>query len=221
MSHYLEQMDPENPLGLLALTTGSLRAAIEAVPADMALMEERKLRERINPTPVDYSLRTSFWREYELAVRNRDSKIYAASIYAGICSDAYFYQKFLKDTDRVAWLLRPLQGYMKEIEAVLVRGTERLWELVEMDITTIDKNGDKKVDPRLASVMLEAIKMVENRAKGMAVQRSESKNLNVVAGPKQVLMGQPDEKTIDKRMGELYKKLHGEVIVVAEEKPEA
>lgn len=205
-----EHLDEKNPFAVLSLLGGALRASVEKLPEDLTLMSERQLRHHIQPTNTDYSLRTSFWREYERVVKMGGDKLTAASIFNGVCSDAYFYQKFIKDPFRVAWLVTPLQTYLKEIEAVLVRGTERLWEIIEMDITYVDKHGDRQIDAKKASVVLDAIKMVENRAKGLAVQRNETKSVSVhMSGPKRVSVTGSSDDTLEARIKELQERVSG------------
>lgn len=204
-----DHLNTENPVGLLHVTSGRLREVIFELPEDLIFCTEAELKELVNPTSTDYSLRTSFWREYEAAVRGgHGAKMSAAAVYHGICSDAYFYQKFLKDKERIAWLIRPVQSYMNEIKAILVKGTERLWELLNIDITYIDKFGKKQTCPKKASVLLDAIKTVESRAQGMPIQRSESKSLAVHAtAPQKPVVIDATDQQIDQRIRELSAKV--------------
>lgn len=151
-----------------------MRDKFENADIELLALDERALRNRVRPTPTDYSLRVSFWREFDDAIL-KSRKIKALNVYKGICSEQYWNQKFLRNANKVAWIMKPLQSYEKEIEAVLARATQRLWEVVEMDITDGKPGKQKRICPRRASVLLEAIKMVENRAKGMAVQRQMTK----------------------------------------------
>lgn len=213
---YLDPIDRENPISILHMTRGKLQEAVLAVPDDIGMMTEKELRKELKPTSVDYCLRVSFWREYEAAVREKREYIAARTVLLGICSDAYFYQKFLKDPFRVAWLVKPVQAYMKEIEAVLLRGTERLWELVDIDIEIEDKRGNKVVCSRLATVLLETIKMIEARAKGHAMQRSEMRAVSLNLNEPHGVKTPTDHHTLTARLKELSEKLHGSVILGAE-----
>jgi hypothetical protein len=214
---YLDPLDPGSGVSIITMTRGKLNAAIVALPDDLLLLTEGELRKRIKPTRVDYCLRTSFWREYEQSIRVGRDYITALSVLTGICSDAYFYQHFLKDDIRVAWLVKPVQTYMKEIEAVLMRGTERLWELMEVELEVTDKDGNKKVDPRLAAVLLETIKMVEARAKGHAMLRSEARSVSVNVQAPAAALPRTDHRTLNARMIELSERMHGVAIVGTEE----
>lgn len=214
---YLDHVDADNPLSIMHMTKGRLNEAVNAVTDDLKMLTERELRRKLEPTAVDYSLRVSFWREYEAAVRERREYVMANSVIGTICSDAYFYQRFLKDPIRVAWLIKPVQSYMKEIEAVLFRGTERLWELMDMDITITDKkSGDRVTCPRLATVLLETIKMVEARAKGHAMMRSEMRSVALNLNAPQGVKANNDHNTLQARMKELSQALHGDIVLGSE-----
>lgn len=212
--HLPDHLNTDNPVGLLAVARGKLRDAVFGLPPDLVMCTEKELKEQFTPTSTDYSLRMSFWREYEAAVRGGPgSTMAAAQVYHGICSDAYFYQKFLKDPVRVAWLIRPVQSYMSEIKAILLKGTERLWELLNIDISYTDKFGKKQVCPKKASVLLDAIKTVESRAQGMPIQRNESKSLAVTvaaADKKKPLIIDATDSQIDQKIRELSAKVLGQ-----------
>lgn len=153
--------------GLFEVATG--------IPDEIWEATEAEIRSLAQPTPTDYALRASFWREYERAMSQGTGKVSAQSVYSGVCSQQYWNSKLLKKPAKVAWLLRPMQVYEKELEAILHRATERLWEIIEMPIT--DSKG--RHDPRRAAVILAALKQVEDRVKGMAIQRQQKLQVNV------------------------------------------
>jgi hypothetical protein len=191
---------------VINLLGGRLQEVVARVPEDLLLEEERSLCNKIRPTPTDFSIRTGFWKEYERVVKSGKTHMITAAVFSGVCSDSYFYNKFLKDEARVAWMLHPVQGYMREIEAVLTKATSRLWELVDMDITYVDRTGTRVVDPKRASVLLEAIKMIENRAQGMAVQRNISKSVVANVSGNQMVAAGASSESLDKRIKELEEK---------------
>ncbi len=162
---------------VINLVHGKLREAMLAVPQKFYDFTEGELRNMVKPTQVDYSLRVSFWREFEKCIQMRRGVLKAPEVYGGICTETYFYQRFLRNQKKVAWMCRPVQAYRKEMEAILARGTQRLWELVEMDI----KDSDGTVNTKRGELLLKAIQEVANRTKGMATQKiqQESKTLRV------------------------------------------
>lgn len=138
-------------------------------------MTEWEIKNKVKPTPTLYALRVSFWREFERVAWRGEKTVTPASVFGGICGETFFYNKVLKDQGLVAWMIRPVQGYQREMEAILHRCTERLWELIDLPI----KNSKGQVDPRVAKIVLDVIGQVENRVKGMAIQRTEAKSLSV------------------------------------------
>lgn len=172
MSHPIRK---DGELSLFTVLTDQLLDAARNVPDEYWRMTEAEMRSKSNPTPTDYALRVSFWKEFEHAMRRGKTKVSGYSVYRGICSAQYWHNRFLPNQAKVAWILRPMQAYEKELEAILHRATERLWEIIEMPIT--DSKG--RHDPRRAAVILAALKQVEDRVKGMAIQRQQKLQVNV------------------------------------------
>lgn len=210
VSLYLDPIDPDNPVSILHMARGKVAEKIVAIPDSIAMLTDKELRDEIKPTRVDYLLRLSFWKEYEAAVKEKRPQMAVMTVLGRICSKPYFYQKFLEDPYRVAWLVRPVSEYMVEIDAVLFRMTERLWEIADTDFEVENKDGRKVKDPRLMAVVLDAIRMVEARSKGQALQRSESRSLVGHVGRKKVT--QRGQQALQARMKDLSEKLHGTVI---------
>ena len=77
-------------LTLEDMLTDRVREHVTNIDPQWLDMEERALRRRINPTPTDYSLRVSFWREYEDVCRKNGKQIKPSRVYRGICSEQYF-----------------------------------------------------------------------------------------------------------------------------------
>lgn len=168
-------INQEGEHSLLNLLDHKLREFVAALPDDLLIMSDQELKNQARPTSTDYSLRRSFWREYEKSSWRGTGKIRALNVYAGICTDQYFYSKFLRNPKKLAWMVRPMQEYAREMEALCSRGNERFWELLEMKVT--DKLG--RVDARKAEVLLKVIAEVHNRARGMVVQKVDKRTLSV------------------------------------------
>lgn len=198
--------DPDDSFSLINFLSDRLKQAVMQVPDELLLMTEAELKREAKPTSTDYSLRVSFWREFEKAMWKGSGKIVCAGIYCGICSEVYFYRNFITRPEKFAWMIRPMQVYKKEMEAILYRGTQRLWELIEAPIE--GKNG--KIDPKMAEILLKTITAVENRVKGMAVQRSEQKNVNVnVVTRTKATQDIDTMDSLDQRIRELQAQIDG------------
>jgi len=199
--------DESDHFSLINFLSDRLKQAVMDLPDEFLVMTEAQLKGMAQPTPTDYALRVSFWREFEKMMWKGSGKIVCASVYAGICSDPYFYQKFITNEAKFAWMIRPMQAYQKEMEAILYRCTERLWELTEITLT--DKKG--KLDAKAGDLLLKTLIEVSNRVKGMAVQRSEQRNLNVnVVTRSKANQGIETMSSIDERIKQLELEVSGE-----------
>ena len=185
--------------GLRSYLSVELIEAVSKIEDEVWAMTDKELAAMAQPAPIDYSLRTSFWREVEKAI-DGGMKVLSKAVHAGICSGHYWRHHVAKDNFKLAWVCRPVQHYEREIDALLVRGTERLWEIVDIPL---DDPRSGRFCPRRATVLLEAVKMIENRSKGLAVQRTQAVNLNLNA--QSVIPDSPKE--LDNRIMELEKKI--------------
>lgn len=185
----------------LSFVSQELLDAVNRIPDPVAELAERELKSLVSPTPTDYALKTSLWRElYKCEATG--GIVTPRDIYGGIATSSYFKNHCINNQYRLAWLFRPTQIYEKEVEALLARGTERLWELVEMNIY----HDDGEVDTKRGYLVLDTIKMIEQRAKGLAVQRVQSVNVNIEQNNKQKLQISATDD-VDKRIKELEAEL--------------
>jgi hypothetical protein len=183
----------------ISLVSKEFTDAISQVPEAVLELSETELKSLVKPSPLDYALKTSFWREYAKC-ESVGGVVSARDVYGGITTLNYFRNHVLKNNFKLAWLCRPSQVYEKEVEALLSRATERLWELMDMDIY----KPDGTIDTRSGSLLLETIKMVEQRARGLAVQRVQSVNVNIEQNKPARIVGTDD---IDRRIKELESEL--------------
>ena len=165
----------------------SLTNGYKKVPEAMKMMDEAELRSKYRITEIDDRVRTSLWKEIQLAL-NTNTKIKIANIYSGICTYGKF-QSMCHSLEKVAFLFIPAVSYETKTEGLLNLAVSRYEELLSMSITTRkkvivsmtkdDKGKDKLeyelqdvIDPNRAKVLLEVIKNLEERVKGTSVQRS-------------------------------------------------
>lgn len=170
--------DEADEFALVRCLTGKLKEAVLAVPPEFREKTDKELVDfaELELTRIDYALRASFWREYGRAMSLGLTTLDPKRIFAGVCTGDHFL-RILKQPGRVAWLVLPQQAYKVEMEAILGRATSRLWELMEMDVS--DPKHPKRICPRRADLLLKVITMVNDRVKGMAVQRVEKKSATV------------------------------------------
>jgi hypothetical protein len=172
-------LDPDNPNSLFQMVPKATWEAFARVPPQYLAMTAKELRHTIKNVGLTLeALRVSFWAEYNSALLvPRTMSI--ARVYAGICSDEYFYREVLHTPLLMAWLLCPPESYQKALETLLARSTERMYEMVNQEYAFPNSKGEMKADPRVMSIIFNIHKHLEDRVKGTVVQQIEQRNLNV------------------------------------------
>ncbi len=164
-----------NTYSLAALIEGdAFKNAVKKIPEEILRLEEAEIRAIAKPTKTDYALRMALWNEFRIAHDTRGT-IKPVRIYGGICTYTHWYQNVINVPEKLAWLLQPLQEYSQSLEPLLSRISERLFEILNMDVT--DAKG--KPNPGLLKIQVEAMKMIEGRLLGNPIQRTENKSLSV------------------------------------------
>lgn len=168
-------------------------------------MPLEQLKKTVRAGQVLDALRISFWVEYNRAIMNNHDRMIMERVFAGICTDEYFYSTVVKTVQYLAWMLTPPIHYQVMLEQLLQATTSRLHELVNLPFYDEDK---KKVDHKTAALILKAHEMVENRLKGMPVARSQNVNVgvNVRAGSLASGTQQLIETELQQRLKELQKR---------------
>jgi len=87
-----------------------------------------------------------------------------------VCTHQYFYNNYLFDPGRVAWLLTPPPAYTVALEEILNTTSDKLREIVDAPLMD-PKTG--KIDVKLGELILKIHQTVENRLKGATIQRTE------------------------------------------------
>lgn len=181
----------ENPVAIINLVSPSIRQRIEDAYAklpELFSLDEIELGKCLraehsyNPSAVDNRLRLKFWFEYDRVVLYQGTKkMIAANFLAGVCTDDFFYNSYLKNTVRVSWLLCPPTSYITKAKEGLDYGLDQIREILQMPI---EVNGRR--DLRLAALKITIVKMLDDRVQGSVVQRVEQKttqvNVNTTAG---------------------------------------
>ncbi len=171
-------LDRANPRAVINLVPPAVQRAIENVPQDFFSLTEVEL-EKESPqgkwTIADRRMRTSFWLEY---TRSQDTghAMSMSLVYGGICSRNYFYESFLTNKARMAYLLSQPADYKIAVEEALTCSVDKVREILEMPLYDPVTG---RPDTKVAEAILKAFKMLDDRVKGAVVQRVEQKNLNV------------------------------------------
>lgn len=203
-----EMLQPEYISHPLSLLTPEPRAIIERTMAERpALFRENehdllKLLKSIKaaPNPTDNRLRLGFWNEYNLAVEESRT-MNMRQVFAGVCSQVYFYEVYLKCPERVAWMICPPTAYEKVLDEAIVFGLEQLREVLGLPL--VDEKG--KINVSLASLKERIVERLQERKFGTAVQRSLS--VNVSGQTDRALDHKTQQTLLGSSMEEIQKRL--------------
>ena len=187
-----------------------VKEAIESIPQELYSLSEEALRVRVKPTLKLYEVKRAFWEELLMA-QERGTSMRNWRVYDGKVSKAYFYEKILRDHEKMAWITSPLDSYEDKSKAALDMVTQRYEDLINMDIMTTKKRkvGDeweeyREVCPKKAAVLLSVIKNLEDRIKGTAIQRQVNVHTNE---PSKKTKAELDMSEVNNRLIELEERL--------------
>lgn len=143
---------------------------------------EYELQKKVKPSAEQNRLRMAFWREYERAIQVKD-KMDPENIYRGIMPKENFYRIVKKEPRVVAWILKQPTNYVNQMEEALNFSMHRVREILEMPLYKNEKRIIAKPDGTskemmkrvpnvpMAKLMLDVMKMLDQRVKGAIVQR--------------------------------------------------
>lgn len=123
--------------------------------------------DKCTPNPSDNRLRLKFWNEYERAQESMEWMV-VVHIYSGICSREYFFQKYMIEPYKMAWLLCPPANYLVITEEALQVGLEALRDILEQKLTL--PNG--RINVALGNLKLKIVELLDIRVKGAVVQKT-------------------------------------------------
>lgn len=173
-----------------SMVSERLQKAISAVPVDIWDMSEAELCTAIfgHGEPVrslENRIRISFWREYERALvaasqgkpdpSNSGNSIKVSNIIKGVTSLHYFYESFITNHFKVAWLLKQPVQYQIAAEDLLDMANRRCREILELPI----KDAKGRPNSKLCEIVVRIRSELEQRVQGSVVQKQQSLNVNV------------------------------------------
>lgn len=205
--------DRTNPYSVWSVSPAKLRDAIDLTSEDFYLLDEQVLAKMVGPDARIRLLRISFQREYERVISYYQRTgmlglMKMSLIYGGICTQVAF-DKLIARPLVMTYLTVPLADYFDSLGALQMQMLQRYQEILNAPI--LDKNGDLHVGR--ARLVLEAIRGIEDRVLGKAVQRisSENKSVQVVVPHTDRTMLQTTDMMLDmeRRIKELTSELYG------------
>jgi hypothetical protein len=170
---------------IVSLLNGKFQQAVLNIPDELKHLPEDELHSRVNPTANDWKLRQNFTNAvYDARKLNKDA-ITTTSIYEGIVSKPSFFEHFLPNPLKVAWIVRPVVEHTAYYNAIHREGLNKLFRMVK------SLPEESKYIPLLAKL----VETAGNRVHGPVVQRMQihSKNLNVEMDAKQLPQAEGQE----------------------------
>ena len=189
--------DISNPRSIINLVPDTVREAILRVPDEYLAMTSEELEGEFkaagySPNITDKRMRIAFWLEYDRSQSATAKRMNMGYVYGGLCSRQYFYERFVKDKRRMAWILISPPDYKIATEEALLHGVDRLREILDMPI----KVGGK-IDAKAAAVILETVKFLDTRVKGAVIQKIQQANLNVNVDASERAAGQEAPESME------------------------
>jgi len=203
--------DDSDPRSVVNLVPAKVRERMqEALFEEGALFEMsehelfRALKERsttglsYTPNPTDNRLRLKFWMEYDYCQAYQLSRIDISRVIAGICTQEYFYKKYLQSPTKVAWFLCPPVNYETKAREALEFSLEQMRDILA--IPHITDGG--RVDTKLGELKAKIHAMLDIRVKGAPIQKSVVANLTGKAAAQAVAAA-----GVGETMADIQKKL--------------
>lgn len=178
---YIAQI--EEPRSFLNLLPESVKKTALVIPEDLLGKDEeemlRVLEEnyRYKPTAAVEAMRNNFWMEHDRVAVTRNEIINQSNIYLGVVSREYFYKILDTSPHIIAYIMTRPPEYEAVMKGLLNLSTRKIRDVLNLPLQKADGSIQ---DAKIIELVLKAAAMVDLRAKGGYIQRSETKNLTLM-----------------------------------------
>jgi hypothetical protein len=170
----------ETPKSLINFLDPRLQEAVLSIPQELVDMNEEELRDwyatqrNYKVSAMMDALRVNFWMEFDRVSASRVEKVMSApNIYFGVCSEQHFNRVVVTPWQLAFLIIRPPE-YEAVMKGMLTLSTRKIRDILNIPVTK--ENGELQ-DPKMLELILKAAAMVDLRARGNYLNRSETKNL--------------------------------------------
>jgi outer membrane murein-binding lipoprotein Lpp len=158
------------------------KAALEIDESLLGKDEEELLRIldtkfRYQPTAAVEAMRNNFWMEHDRVSVTRNEIVNQSNIYLGVVSREYFYKLVSEHPHIIAYILCRPPEYEAVMKGLLNLSTRKIRDVLNLPLQKADGSLQ---DAKIIELVLKAAAMVDLRAKGGYIQRSETKNLTLM-----------------------------------------
>lgn len=167
-------------------------------------MDEYQLEELVQPPPMLSRIRVVLHREHDRALAS-GKKFTLARVALGLGVSQATVRMWLWEPVKLLWCLHPPAAYEAILEESVVHGMQRL----RSEILTMDIRGpDGGIDPKKGELLLKAISYVDLRLNGGIVQKTESREMRLVASARDMreIAKDVDARELDAKIRELEMK---------------
>jgi hypothetical protein len=178
---YIAQI--EEPRSFLNLLPETMKEAVTTIPQDLIELDEDTLLVRLEndykykPTASVEAMRNNFWMEFDRVAVTRNEVMNQSNIYLGVVSREHFHNMLRTGGHVLAYILCRPPEYEAVMRGLLNLSTRKIRDVLNIPLQKADGSVQ---DPKIIELVLKAAAMVDLRAKGGYVQRSETKNLTMM-----------------------------------------
>jgi hypothetical protein len=178
---YIEQL--EDPRSFINTVPEFMRDHIIQLPEELihkdedTLLEILKTKYNFFPTPTLEALRNNFWMEYDRVSATRNEVMNQNNIFLGVVARQNYNVIVKSYPHYMAYILCRPPEYAAIMNGLLNLSTRRIRDILNLPL---QKSDGSMQDAKIIELVLKAAAMVDLRAKGGYIQRSETKNLTLM-----------------------------------------
>jgi len=161
-----------------------MKKPVLEVPQEYLNIDEEELLKLLEvnhgykPTAVIETIRNNFWMEHDRVAATRNEIINLSNIWLGVMTREYFYRIAGGEATHVlAYILCRPPEYEAVMKGLLNLSTRKIRDVLNIPLQRADGSIQ---DAKIIELVLKAAAMVDLRARGGYLQRSETKNLTMM-----------------------------------------
>ena len=178
---YIEQI--EDPRSFVNILPESMKQIITTIPQHLINQDEEALLQTLKdeygytPTAATEALRNNFWMEFDRVSTTRTEVMNQSNVYLGVVSREHFHHLVNTSHHVMAYIITRPPEYEAVMRGLLNLSTRKIRDVLNIPLQKADGSIQ---DAKIIELVLKAAAMVDLRAKGGYVQRSETKNLTLM-----------------------------------------
>lgn len=178
---YIQQI--EDPRSFVNILPEGMKENVLSIPQELIGKDEDELLRilyesfRYTPTASVEAMRNNFWMEHDRVITTRNEIMNQSNIYLGVVSRVQFHEIVNHAPHVMAYIITRPPEYEAVMRGLLNLSTRKIRDVLNLPLQKADGSIQ---DAKIIELVLKAAAMVDLRAKGGYVQRSETKNLTLM-----------------------------------------